>query len=168
MASKIGVTYVLTHPEFRSVKVGCTTYQSRRLLDLWRRHGWVPYKQLRLASKGLAETVEQGVILQLRHRLGFPAHLTHELVSAGWTETVSERLIDAEGVWNLVCDEAAALQMAPVVGSFKPLSHRPPIQHRRTKGDTPKYVKAARTQARITALEHAYIPVVKSADKPAN
>ncbi|MFJ2568929.1 hypothetical protein ACIOYT_00715 [Streptomyces halstedii] len=148
--SRIGVTYVLTHPEYGSVKVGCTTYESRRLRDLWRRHGWVPYKHLRMASKELAESVEQGVLIHLRHRLYFPAHLNAGLTD-GWTETVSARLIEAEAVWELVCEEAARLHMEPVLGAFKPTLHQPPKHHRRTKGDTPKFVRAARVEAARTA-----------------
>ncbi|NEA52396.1 hypothetical protein [Streptomyces sp. SID10815] len=147
MTSHIGVTYVLVHAEFESVKVGVTTYGSRRLRDLWRRQGWTSYKQLRLASKPLAETVEQGVLFQLRHRLALPAHLTHDLMPEGWTETVSACLIEADAVWNLVCLEAGALQLSPTVGAFKPVSHRPPKQYLRTKGDTPKYHPIARLLA---------------------
>lgn len=146
-ASRIGVTYVLTHPEFHSVKVGVTTYGSRRLRDLWRRQGWVPYKELRLASKPLAETVEQGVLLLLRHRFCLPPHLTYDLMPEGWTETVSARLMSAEAIWDLVCQEAGALQLSPSVGTFRPVSHRPPKHYRRTKGDTPKYHPIARLLA---------------------
>jgi hypothetical protein len=168
MTSKTGLTYVVTHSEFGSVKVGCTTYQSRRLRDLWRQ-GWELHDALRLPSKGFAQMVEQGVLLHLRHRLGLPPHLTAELMPHGWSETVSARLIDAAGVWNLVCEEAAAIQMAPVVGTFKPTLRCPPNPHKRTKGDTPKFAKIARTQARITAKQNAYIPTIKqAADKPAN
>lgn len=160
MTSKTGITYVMTHPKFGSVKVGCTTYQSTRLRSLWRQ-GWESHDGLLVASKGLAQMVEQGVLLQLRHRLGFPVHLTPDLMSHGWSETVSERLIGADGVWNLVCEEAGAIQMAPVVGIFRPTLQRPPNAHKRTKGDTPKYARGARIQARITAMEHAYIPTIK-------
>jgi hypothetical protein len=146
-ASEIGVTYVLTHPDFKSVKVGVTTYGSRRRRDLWRRQGWLPYKELRSASKPLAETVEQGVLLHLRHGLGIPIHLTPDLMAEGWTETVSARLMSPEAVWDLVCLEGAALQLSPSVGTFKPLSHRPPKHYRRTKGDTPKYHPIARLLA---------------------
>lgn len=149
-SSSIGLTYVLTHPALQSIKVGCTTHQSRRLHDLWRRHGWVPYKRLQVASKGVAETVEQGVLMHLRHRLYLPSHLTAELTD-GWTETVSARLIEVEAVWNLVCEEAARLQMEPTLGAFKPTLHQPSLHHKRTKGDTPKFVRAARVEAARTA-----------------
>ncbi|WP_109030119.1 GIY-YIG nuclease family protein [Streptomyces rubrogriseus] len=162
-ASKIGVTYVLTHPEFGSVKVGVTTYGSRRMRDLWRRQGWVPYKELHLVSKPLAETVEQNVLLQLRHRFNIPAHLTHDLMPEGWTETVSARLMSPDAVWELVCLEAGVLQMSPSVGAFKPTSHRPPSSYRRTKGDTPKYHPIARL---LASQERRILPKTAKSTRP--
>ena len=149
MTSPIGVVYVLRHPEYRSVKVGVTTYRSKRLHHLWKTFGWVPYKQLRLASKGLAETVEQSTLLHLRHRYKHPVHLSLALTE-GWTETVSERHMTAEELWDLVCLEAGYMQLAPTVGAFKPINHKPP-RNRRRKGDTPKYVPAAGREASRTA-----------------
>ncbi|MFD8919435.1 hypothetical protein ACFV0Y_16650 [Streptomyces sp. NPDC059569] len=87
------------------------------------------------------------MLMQLRHRLHLPAHLTYDLFPEGWTETVSQGLIKPDGVWDLVCEEAGRIQMAGVVGAFRPVAHRPTVHHRRTKGDTPKYSSAARTLA---------------------
>lgn len=161
--SPIGVTYVLTHPRYESVKVGVTTYGSRRKRDLWRRQGWLPYKELRLASKPIAETVEQSVLLHLRHRLLLPTHLTSDLMPEGWTETVSARLLPPAAVWDLVCIEAGELQMSPSVGPFKPLSHRPPKHYRRTKGDTPKYHPIARL---LASQERRITPRTPKNDRP--
>lgn len=147
-----GLTYVVTHSGFRSVKVGCTTERAGRLLYL-ARHGWLLHEQLRLQSKGMAQMIEQRVLFQLRHRLGFPAHLNHELMGHGWSETVSASLIEAAGVWDLVCEEAADVQMASVIGEFRPVRRRPPIGYRRCKGDTPRYVAVARRLAASTARD---------------
>lgn len=163
--SRTGVTYVLTHPHFDSVKVGVTTHGSRRLRDLWRRQGWVPYKELRLVSKPLAETVEQSVLFQLRHRFCLPPHLTYDLMPEGWTETVSAQLMGPEAVWDLVCLEAAALQMSPCVGPFKPISHRPPSTYRRTKGDTPKYHPIARL---LASRERRILPKAAKNSRPSD
>lgn len=147
-----GLTYVLTHPGYRSVKVGFTTEGSDRIEGLGRR-GWILHRSLRLQTPDLARAVEQAALFQIRHRLSVPVHLTADLMHAGWTETVSARLLPASAVWQLVCEEAGALYLAPVVRKAigpgrKRNGGTPP---RRVPGDTPKYHRAARVAAAETA-----------------
>lgn len=146
-----GVVYVITHPDFHSLKVGYTTASSHRI-EQFMKHGWQPFRQLLVADARLARRVEQAVLFELRHRLYIKPHLTraHMAHDAGWTETASAALISAKELWNLVCEQAVAEQLAPVL-QRAPRLRCVPRPHPRTKGDTPKYVAAARKQAAITA-----------------
>lgn len=150
-----GVTYVMTHGGYRSVKVGYTTPDSLRLSGL-RRGGWEPFRQLVSDSASIAREVEQATLFELRFRLYIPAHLTRAQMRGvnGWTETSSMKLIDPDEVWELVCEQGALEQLAPVVG--RPRFERgllggPAVRGVRRPGDTPRYVKAARTEASRTA-----------------
>ena len=145
-----GLTYVLTHPEFRAVKVGCTTSTSRRL-EYFGRRGWEPYRSLAVATQGLARQVEQAVLFEIRFRLYIPAFLTEiEMRYGGWSETSSLGLIAARDVWDIVCEQAAAIVLSPTVGRVADGRRRnggtPPV---RRPGQVAPYHPLARTQARL-------------------
>lgn len=146
-----GVVYVITHPDFHSVKVGYTTASSTRIEQFMKR-GWQPFRQLFTTDARLARRVEQAVLFDLRHRLHIAPHLTraHMAHDAGWTETASALLITADALWGLVCEQAGLEQLAPIVRRT-PFKRQGPGYHPRTKGDTPKYSRAARTEASRTA-----------------
>lgn len=147
-----GITYVMTHLEFRSVKVGHTGSEESRVSQLMK-HGWQPYRHLRSATIEQARSIEQATLFYVRFRLCIPVHLTraHMGHAAGWTETSSAALISARSTWELVCEHAALEQMAPVVQKVRPVSTYRPVPPLRRKGDTPRYVKVARTEASRTA-----------------
>lgn len=146
-----GITYVMTHPGFRSIKVGYARPDARRIGQLMRR-GWQPYRTLIVQSPQMARRIEQATLFELRHRLHVPVHLTraHMGRAGGWTETVSAERISPSDVWDLVCEQGAIEQLAPIV---KPVwQPRGPLRgHRRQQGDTPRYVRAARIEAARTA-----------------
>jgi hypothetical protein len=146
-----GVTYVVVHPWLQSVKVGFTSPSATRLRDLSSR-GWSLYRTLDSKTPELAREIEQATLFDIRFRLYVPAHLTEPQMFglAGWTETSSLALISAREVWDLLCEQAAIVQLAPVV-SGPPDGRRnnggtPP---RRLRGDTLPYSRMARTQARL-------------------
>jgi hypothetical protein len=150
-----GVTYVMTHRGYRSVKVGYTSLGSARYEDLMR-HGWQPYRHLQSASTELARRVEQLALFDIRFRLHVPIHLTsaHMGHLGGWTETSSEDLLNAKEAWDLVCEQGGREQLAPVVERLRGqrgLVGGPAIRGVRSSGDTPRYVKAARIEASRTA-----------------
>ncbi|WP_328903268.1 GIY-YIG nuclease family protein [Streptomyces sp. NBC_00441] len=146
-----GVVYVITHPDFRSLKVGFTTTSSKRV-EQFMKHGWQPFQRLLVADARLARKVEQAVLFELRHRLHIAPHLTraHMTHDAGWTETASAALISANELWNLVCEQAGLEQLAPVLRRA-PRQRWGPTPHPRTKGDTPRYARVARIEASRTA-----------------
>jgi hypothetical protein len=149
-----GITYVFIHPGFQSVKVGYTTLSANRLRELTRR-GWTPYRRLHTKSATLAREIEQAALFDIRFRLYVPPHLSREQLLGidGWTETSSLALISATEVWEVVCQQAALIQMAPSIG-------RPPdgrrnnggTPPRRVSGQTLPYSRMARTQARLERL----------------
>ena len=146
-----GITYVFIHPSLRSVKVGYTTPSANRFRELIRR-GWTPYRRLNSKSATLAREIEQAALFDIRFRLYVPPHLSKEQLPGidGWTETSSLALISAADVWEIVCQQAALIQLAPVIGRA-PDGRRnnggtPP---RRVAGQTPPYSAIARTQARL-------------------
>jgi len=145
-----GLTYVLTHPGFRAVKVGCTTSNSRRL-EYFGRRGWEPYRSLAVATRSLARQIEQAALFEIRFRLYVPHYLTEtEMRYGGWSETSSLGLIAARDVWDVVCEQAAALVLSPAIGRVADRRRRnggtPPV---RRPGQTAPYHPIARTQARI-------------------
>lgn len=149
-----GLTYVLTHPDFRAVKVGCTTSSSRRL-EYFGRRGWEPYRSLAVASRSLARQVEQASLFEIRFHLYVPHYLTHaEMRYGGWSETSSLGLITAREVWEVVCEQAASLVMSPTVGRVTDRRRSnggiPPI---RRPGQTVPYHPIARAQARLEQTE---------------
>lgn len=150
-----GITYVMTHPGYQSVKVGHTGAEGQRVHQLVK-HGWHPYRHLHSISIEQARAIEQATLFYIRFRLGVPVHLTraHMGHAAGWTETSSASLITAREAWEHVCEHAALEQLAPIVASVPPVRPYRPIPPRRQKGDTPRYVRAARVEAARTA--HAY------------
>jgi hypothetical protein len=147
-----GITYVMAHPGFQSVKVGHTGSEENRVPQLMK-HGWQPYRHLRSITIEQARSIEQATLFYVRFQLGIPVHLTraHMGHAAGWTETLSAALITAKDVWELVCEQAVLEQLAPVVEKVRPVSTYRPVPPRRQKGDTPRYVKVARTEASRTA-----------------
>lgn len=155
-----GITYVFSHPVLESVKVGYTTPSAKRFQELFRR-GWAPYRFLRSESATLAREIEQAALFDIRFRLYVPAHLVREQLLGidGWSETSSLTLISAAEVWEIVCQQAALIQLAPGIG--RPSDGRrnnggtPP---RRVAGQTLPYSRMARTQARI---EQAAIRIPK-------
>jgi hypothetical protein len=145
-----GLAYVLTHPEFRAVKVGCTTSNSRRL-EYFGRRGWEPYRSLTVATRSLARQIEQATLFEIRFHLYVPHYLTGtEMRYSGWSETSSLGLITAREVWDVVCEQAAALVLSPTIGRVADRRRRnggtPPI---RRPGQTAPYHPIARTQARL-------------------
>jgi hypothetical protein len=148
-----GITYVLTHPDFRAVKVGYTTVGSHRLEDLGRR-GWQPYRTLAVATPQLARQIEQAALFEIRFRLYVPQYLTAMDMRHGWTETSSLALITARQVWDAVCKQAGLIQMSPVIA-------RPPDGRRNNGGTPPRrrpgqtlpYSNFARAQARLEQTE---------------
>ena len=142
-----GITYVVTHPDLRAVKVGCTSSRSNRLEYLERR-GWAPYRHLAVQTTRLARQIEQATLFELRFRLLVPPYLkADQLPNGGWTETASAALISASEVWEIVCEQAGLSQLNPDAGR----GMRQPPAHRRQRGDTPRYVAAARSEAARTA-----------------
>ncbi|MEU0200905.1 MULTISPECIES: hypothetical protein [unclassified Streptomyces] len=152
-ADSLGVTYVMTHPELHSVKVGYTHSGSDRMYTL-RKLGWRDFGVLVVATHRLARDIEQATLLQIRCRHLVPVHLTAELMPLGWTETISASLLPPQTVWDLVCEQAAWAQLAPSVTRPPDARRRnggaPP---RRRRGDTLPYSRMARTQARIERTE---------------
>ncbi|WP_329616451.1 hypothetical protein OG244_28395 [Streptomyces brevispora] len=144
------ITYVITHPGYRAVKLGYTGAESDRIEQL-ARHGWQSFRRLSLVSSRLAWEVEQAALFQIRHRLYIPPYLTSgQMPSGGWTETASLSLIDAREAWEIVLEEAAAAHLAAQLGRPKP-RRRIPVPPRRTAGDTPKFAAVARVEAARTA-----------------
>lgn len=160
-----GITYVMTHSGYRSVKVGYTGAEGDRVHQLVK-HGWQPYRYLHSISIEQARSIEQATLFYVRFRLGIPVHLAraHMGHAAGWTETSSANLITAKEAWELVCEHAALEQLAPIVASVRPTSSYRPVPPRRQKGDTPRYVRAARVEAARTA--RAYQVGAWSQQKP--
>jgi hypothetical protein len=147
-----GLTYVLTRPGFRAVKVGYTTVESRRLEELGRR-GWEPYRTLVVATHELARQIEQAALFEIRFRRYVPHLLTSADMRNGWTETSSLSLITAREVWEVVCEQAGLVQLSPSLTRAPDGRRRnggtPP---RRTRGDCQPNSRLARTQARIEQL----------------
>ncbi|WP_329114486.1 hypothetical protein [Streptomyces sp. NBC_01353] len=145
-----GLTYVLTHPGFRAVKVGYTTTKSRRL-EYFIRRGWQPYRMLFLATHAMARDVEQATLFELRFRLHVPPYLTEtDMNYGGWSETSSVGLIRPEDVWGVVCEQGAVAFLSPTIGRA-PDGRRfnggtPP---RRVAGDTVAYSAIAKKQAAL-------------------
>ncbi|WP_405536933.1 hypothetical protein [Streptomyces antimycoticus] len=150
---KFGVTYILTHPGFRAVKVGYTTTKSTRLEDFGRQ-GWQPYRTLVVATHELARQVEQAVLFEIRFRLYVPAYLMQaDMRWGGWSETSSLGLIAAHEVWGIVCEQAGLIQLGPTV-TRAPDGRRnnggtPPA---RRPGQTQPYSRLARKQARLEQM----------------
>jgi hypothetical protein len=145
-----GLTYVITHPGFRAVKIGCTTSDSRRL-EYFGRRGGEPYRTLAVATQSIARHVEQAALFEIRFRLYVPPYLTAtEMRYGGWSETSSLGLITASDVWNVVCEQAAAFVLSPTIGRA-PDGRRnnggtPPV---RRPGQTAPYAPIARAPARL-------------------
>ncbi|MDX3839580.1 hypothetical protein [Streptomyces europaeiscabiei] len=145
-----GLTYVITHPHFRAVKVGYTTPKSKRLEKFGRR-GWQPYRSLELATPEIARQIEQATLFEMRHRRYIPPYLTrNEMREPGWTETSSLGLISAREVWDVVCSQAGLVYLAPhVIGPLDGRRRNGGTPPRRVRGDTLPYTLMARTQARL-------------------
>ncbi|MFF4489440.1 hypothetical protein ACFY0F_23575 [Streptomyces sp. NPDC001544] len=145
-----GLAYVLTHPGFRAVKVGCTTSNSRRL-EYFGRRGWEPYRSLAVATRSLARQIEQATLFEIRFHLYVPHYLTeNEMRYGGWSETSSLGLITAREVWDVVCEQAAALALSTTIcRAVDRRRHNGGTPPRRTPGDAPAPHPVARTQARL-------------------
>ncbi|MFF9309942.1 hypothetical protein ACF1BS_03435 [Streptomyces sp. NPDC014748] len=144
-----GLTYLLTHPGFRAVKVGYTTVDSRRLEELGRR-GWESYRSLAVATDELARQIEQATLFEIRYRRYVPHFLTSVEMRSGWTETSSLALITAREAWEIVCEQAGLLQLSPSLMSAPDGRRRNGgIPPRRTRGDCQPNSRIARTQARL-------------------
>lgn len=143
------LTYVVTHPGFRAVKVGYATTNSRRLEELGRR-GWEPYRALAVATNELARQIEQAALFELRHRRYVPPFLTSVEMRIGWTETASLGLTSARELWGIVCEQAALIQLsATVTGPPDGRRRNGGTPPRRVRGDSLPNSRMARTQARI-------------------
>lgn len=146
-----GITYVVTHRGFGSVKIGYAKVGGDRIEQLMKQ-GWDPFRHLHLATPQLARDVEQAALFQVRHYLSIPVHLAPgQMRTGGWTETFSARSLGAAAAWEIVCEQAGILQLEPVVTATGRQRNRPTSSYRRTKGDTPTYVQAARREAARTA-----------------
>jgi hypothetical protein len=146
-----GITYVMTHRGYRSVKVGYTSPDSLRLSGL-RRGGWEPFRQLACESTSLAREIEQAALFEIRFRLYVPVHLTPTQMRGvhGWSETSSIAVISPSEVWEIVCEKGALEQLAPTVKKTR--VYKPPVKRGvRRSGDVPDFVRAARIEASRTA-----------------
>lgn len=150
MTLKRGRVYVLTHPDFRAVKVGYTTPKSTRLND-FHRDGWEPYRTLEVATHKIARQIEQDSLFEIRFCRLVPPYLTkNEMRLFGWTETSSLGLISAREVWDIVCEQAGLVQLSPhVIGPLDGRRKNGGTPPRRVRGDTLPYSQMARTQARL-------------------
>lgn len=144
------LTYVITHPHFRAVKVGHTTPEAKRLED-FRRRGWEPYRTLELSAPEIARHVEQMALFEIRYRRLVPSYLTrNEMREFGWTETSSLGLISAREAWDVVCWQAGLFYLSPhVTGPTDGRRRNGGTPPRRVRGDTLPNSRLARTQARI-------------------
>lgn len=134
----------------RAVKVGCADAGSKRLAQL-ERYGWSLHRLLVVTDKGLAWQIEQSTLFVVRNRLYVPEYVPEEdMPTGGWTETSSSALISAAQLWQIVCEQAGAAQLAPVV-IRSGRSNRVPPRYRRMKGDSLPHVSAARREAAETA-----------------
>lgn len=106
--------YVATHPDFESVKIGCSSKYRRRVKTLGS-YGWVHYRALAVPNVDMALAVEQAALFEVRHRLGVPAHLTSDLMASGWSETSSARLLPPSSAWDVLCEAAAVMHLLPFV-----------------------------------------------------
>ncbi|WP_405883624.1 hypothetical protein OG747_36585 [Streptomyces sp. NBC_01384] len=146
------VVYVLSHPEFRAVKIGFAATKSNRLEELGRR-GWHPYRTLIVATPELAREMEQAALFEIRYRRFVPHFLTSAEVRHGWTETFSLGLITAREVWDIVCWQAAMTYFAPhVTGPPDGRRRNGGTPPRRVRGETLPYSRMARTQARLERI----------------
>lgn len=147
------LTYIITHADFRAVKVGCITGTSNRL-EYFARRGWEHYRSLAVCSKQLAHQIEQATLFEVRFRLHIPPYLTEaQMDNGGWTETSSLALIGAAQVWDIACEQAGLIRLAPNVRRGRPM--RQPPAHRRSKGDALPFHPIAKTEA---ALERGATP----------
>jgi hypothetical protein len=144
------LTYVITHPNFRAVKIGYTTPTATRLEEFGRR-GWEPYRALEVTNSRIARQIEQMALFEIRHRLFVPPYLTrNEMREFGWTETSSLGLISAREVWDIACQQAGLLYLSPhVTGPADGRRRNGGTPPRRVRGDTLPNSRMARTQARI-------------------
>lgn len=143
-------TYVVESHRMRAVKVGCADSGSKRLAQL-DRYGWSLHRLLAVTDKTLARQIEQATLFVVRNRLYVPEYVPEEdMPAGGWTETSSSALISADQLWQIVCEQAAAAQLAPVV-TRTGRTNRVPPRYRRTKGDSLPHVSAARREAAETA-----------------
>lgn len=156
-----GLTYVLTHPGFRAVKVGYTRTNARRLEHFGRR-GWEPYRTLLVTSHGIARDVEQAALFEIRFRLHVPPYLTEAEMGSGWSETSSLGLIRAGDVWNIVCEQAAMVLLRPTVGRADGRRSNGGTPPRRTPGDTAPYSPLARKQAVLEQVARTASPEEQS------
>ncbi|MGW9371169.1 hypothetical protein ACWGVR_14300 [Streptomyces xanthophaeus] len=143
-------TYVVESRQMRAVKVGWAAAGSKRFAQL-ERYGWHLHRLLTVADRALAREIEQATLFILRHRLYVPHYVPEEdMPAGGWTETSSSELVTAPELWQIVCEQAAAIQLAPVI-TRSGRSNRVPPKHQRTKGDSLRHVPAARREAAETA-----------------
>ncbi|MEU1919336.1 hypothetical protein ABZ742_04085 [Streptomyces albogriseolus] len=150
MSAKGGRTYVLTHAGFRAVKVGYTAPGAARIDNLYR-DGWEPYRTLDVATHAFAREIEQATLFEIRFSRLVPSYLTRrEMRKYGWTETFSLALISVREVWDIVCEQAALLQLAPhITGPPDGRRHNGGTPPRRRPGDTQPYAPIARKQAAL-------------------
>lgn len=142
--------YVVENHRMRAVKVGCADSGSKRLPQL-ERYGWRLHRLLAVADKTLARQIEQAALFVVRNQLYVPEYVPEaDMPAGGWTETSSSALISADHLWQIVCEQAAATQLAPIV-TRTARSNRVPPRYRRVKGDSLPHVSAARREAAETA-----------------
>ena len=152
------LTYVITHPEFRAVKIGYTDSKSRRL-EAFGRRGWRPYRALEVATSEIARCIEQASLFDIRHRRLVPQYLTANEMQFGWTETSSLGLVTAREVWDLVCWQASLIYLAPhVTGPTDGRRRNGGTPPRRVPGDSLPNSRMARRQARIEQTTPRFLP----------
>lgn len=146
---KYGIVYVLAHPVRRAVKVGYTSPGAGRV-EGFMRDGWQLQYRLYVATPAMARDIEQATLFELRHRLHIQPFLTSDRMNTGgWTETASVSLLTPRHLWEIVCEQAGLLQMSPLVSAPDRRRWNGGVPPRRRPGDTPRYSRIARTQARL-------------------
>lgn len=148
---KCGIVYVVSHPGLKAVKVGFSSTGSNRLDGLMGK-GWEPYRRLYVSNPALARRIEQAVLFEMRHRHYIPEYLTGDRMNlSGWTETAVASLVSPQRLWDLVCEQAGAEQLAPRVQRIKVYRPHFTVRGVRSQGDTPRYAPVARREAARTA-----------------
>ncbi|MEV0322539.1 RNA polymerase sigma factor [Streptomyces sp. NPDC050658] len=98
------VVYLITHCEFRAVKIGITGQSAK--VDRIQRHikqDWKVFRRLEVTSGEMAFRIEQAVLRHLRDELGLPAHVAQQdMPQGGYTETFDAEEATPYELWQLI------------------------------------------------------------------